>query len=208
MPPNRSSWYSLIWWSRFTTGWIHSSDNISEPCPFVHSVHNVLCSTSQDFIHKRRGNSFSFQNRMSGQKSFYSHKQWYPGPVSATGRWEEGAHSLEAVWCVPHLSLCLYLHWYLISLSFRCLPQQPALCVASGAQATSQGVQKYKDLLFTLVKFTLIFCLFKLLAFSKSFLLKPWNCKRRVKPFNIFLPPEQFVTQARLLRICISVIKI
>ena len=104
MPPNRSSWNSLIWWSRFTTGWIHSLITFLN---HVHSVHNVFCSTSQDFIHKRRGNSFSFQNRMSGQKSFYSHKQWYAGPVSATGRWEEGAHSLEAVCPLTYLYVCI-----------------------------------------------------------------------------------------------------
>ena len=134
-----------------------------------------------------------------------TNKHWWP----SRHHWvsEEGAGVPLIHWrcCVSSpLSLCLYLHWYLISLSFRCLPQQPALCVASGT--TSQGDHKISVKCFYLFFFLIIKWLLKVFIFCKSFPL--------VKPFNIFLPPEQFVSQARLLstarllRICISVIKI
>ena len=156
MPPNRSSWISLIWWSRFTTGWIHSL------ITFLNHVHlsilSIMFSVAQARISFIKGGEipFHFKTGWVDKNPFTATNN--DTPAQSAPQEGERRGLIHWRWCVPHLSLCLYLHWYLISLSFRCLPQQPALCVASGAQATSKGDQKYMDFLLTLIKCKFIIC--------------------------------------------------
>ena len=86
---------------------------------YLNLVHKVLCGTSRDFIHKSRRNSSSFQNRMSGQKSFYSHNQQTlmtrPTPLECERR-GPGCRSFIGGVVSPLLYLCVCISTDILSL--------------------------------------------------------------------------------------------
>ena len=112
-----------------------------------------------------------------------TNKHWWP----SRHHWKvRGGPLIHWRWCVPSpLSLCLYLHWYLISLSFRCLPQQPALCVASEAQAPSQPARVTTKNIFFLLCWVSFSCelifqfvdLLQIISISEAFqyFSAPWT---------------------------------